>query len=74
MLKINLLHEKKVKRTMPGEQTLAIGMGVLVLVGVMLFVFLHKPMEEQVADAASKNKKLQNNKPHKQTPGNLIRP
>jgi len=59
MLKINLLHEKKVKRTMPGEQTLAIGLGVLALVGIVVFVFVHQPLQGKLDDAAAKNTKLQ---------------
>ena len=59
MIKINLLADARVKHGAPGEQTVAIGAGIIVLLGVLVYFTLHRSQEETVARGRKAQRRLQ---------------
>jgi len=71
MIKINLIAQRKVKRADKGQQTLAIGFLIVLLVGALVFLFVHRPLQDEIERLKSTNAKLikQNEDKKKQTKG-----
>ena len=60
MIKINLLHDqKKAKRADKGQQSLAIGMGILGAAAAGLYLFVHTPLADEVGAAQAANSRVQ---------------
>ena len=58
MIKINLLAQQRAKRTPKGQQDIAIGMAVVALLGAVVFLFVHQPMQEEVESKRISNGKI----------------
>jgi type IV pilus assembly protein PilN len=71
MIKINLIAQRKVKRTSKGEKSLALGFLVILLAGALVFLLVHRPLEEEIDRLKSTNAKLtkQNTDKKKQVKG-----
>ncbi len=60
MIKINLLSEQKVKRTHDrGREILGLGMLALVATGALVFVFVHRPLAEDLEVTKAANQDLE---------------
>jgi len=60
MIKINLLAERKAKRqTEPGEQSVAIGFGIVAVAGFAVFLLVHRPLNADIEQQQSVNAGLQ---------------
>ncbi len=59
MIRINLLRERRAKKVPKGEQTLLVGVGVVLVVAAGVFFFLHLPLANSIDDLNDENAKLQ---------------
>jgi len=48
MIKINLLPQKRSKKADAGQQTLLIGFGAVLAVGALVFLLVHKPLQDSI--------------------------
>lgn len=63
MIRINLLpHKKKSSSKQPieGEKTVAIGMGIIMAVVALIFLFVHSPMQDDIEAQNGRNSQLRN--------------
>jgi type IV pilus assembly protein PilN len=58
MIKINLLAQRKVKRADKGQQTVALGFLIILLAGALVFLLIHRPLNNEIDRLKSTNKKL----------------
>ncbi len=58
MIKINLIAQRKVKRSNKGQQTLMIGFLIIILAGALVFLLVHKPLQGEISRLQSTNSKL----------------
>ena len=58
MIKINLLEQRKSKRTDKGQQSLMLGMLAIMVAGALVFFLVHRPLTQEVDKLAKTNKKL----------------
>lgn len=58
MIKINLLAQQRAKRTPKGQQDIAVGMAAIAVLGALVFLFVHQPLQEQVEQAKISNAKI----------------
>ncbi len=59
MIKINLLPQRKTRRVDPGEKSLLIGVAVIVGLGFLVYLAVHRPAISAIADMEKTNKKLE---------------
>ncbi|RMH43044.1 MAG: hypothetical protein D6689_06330 [Deltaproteobacteria bacterium] len=58
MIRINLLPQKKSKKADAGQQTLAIGFAIVAVVGVLVFLLVHRPLQEEIDSQQAANQAL----------------
>jgi Tfp pilus assembly protein PilN len=61
MIKINLLREKKVKRTPKGQQSLLLGLAMIGAAGAAVFLLIHMPQADAIAKVEGENRRLKSN-------------
>lgn len=55
MIKINLLAQRRTRRGDQGQQSLAIGMLVIIATGVLVFLLVHLPLASDISDLEERN-------------------
>lgn len=58
MIRINLLPQKRGRESDAGEKTLAIGLGALVVLGVLVYLLVHRPLAEELDQLRTTNSGL----------------
>jgi Tfp pilus assembly protein PilN len=58
MIKINLIAQRKVKRVDKGQQSLLLGFLSVLIIGALVFFFVHKPLAADIENMQRTNKKL----------------
>ncbi len=58
MIRINLLREKKAKRTPKGQNAIAVGMGSLLAAAAAVYFFVHAPMASEIEHQTEANEKI----------------
>jgi len=59
MIRINLLQQRKARKSAPGQQSLLAGVGVGGAIAAAVFFFVHSPLVDEVETLTNKNSKLQ---------------
>jgi type IV pilus assembly protein PilN len=59
MIRINLLHEKKVKRAEKGHQSLLAGVAGILVAGAAVYLFVHAPKALEAEEAAKVNSRVE---------------
>jgi type IV pilus assembly protein PilN len=59
MIKINLLAQRKAKRTDKGQQTLALGVLAVLAAVALVFLLVHRPLADEVDRLASGNRNIE---------------
>lgn len=58
MIKINLLPQRRVRKSDAAQQQLGIGFGVIVAAAAAVFLLVHRPLQAEVADLTAANDKM----------------
>jgi Tfp pilus assembly protein PilN len=59
MIKINLLPLRKAKRAEKGQEVLAVGLGTFVALGAVVYLVVHKPLQDEIDRGNAEHRKIQ---------------